>query len=51
MLGSSPASTPVCIGEQIVRGRKPMPTHMKELMGNPGKPAINRNEPRLPLSG
>jgi P27 family predicted phage terminase small subunit len=29
-----------------VRGRKPMPTHMKELMGNPGKRAINRNEPK-----
>jgi P27 family predicted phage terminase small subunit len=28
-----------------VRGRKPMPTHIKELMGNPGKRAINKREP------
>jgi P27 family predicted phage terminase small subunit len=29
-----------------VRGRKPTPTHLKELMGNPGKRPINRNEPK-----
>jgi P27 family predicted phage terminase small subunit len=29
-----------------VRGRKPVPTHLKELMGNPGKRPINQNEPR-----
>jgi phage terminase small subunit len=29
-----------------VRGRKPVPTHLKELMGNPGKRPINRSEPK-----
>jgi P27 family predicted phage terminase small subunit len=29
-----------------MRGRKPIPTHTKELMGNPGKRALNRNEPK-----
>jgi P27 family predicted phage terminase small subunit len=30
-----------------MRGRKPVPTHLKLVTGNPGKRAINRNEPRL----
>lgn len=29
-----------------MKGRKPTPTHLKVLRGNPGKRAINRNEPR-----
>ena len=28
------------------RGRKPKPTAMKELEGNPGKRPLNPNEPR-----
>ena len=28
------------------RGRKPKPTALKELEGNPGKRALNKNEPR-----
>jgi P27 family predicted phage terminase small subunit len=31
-----------------MRGRKPKPTHQKVLEGNPGKRAINRQEPPLP---
>lgn len=31
------------------RGRKPKPTALKELEGNPGKRALNKNEPK-PLS-
>jgi P27 family predicted phage terminase small subunit len=30
----------------IMRGRKPTPTHLKELHGNPGKRRLNKNEPR-----
>lgn len=30
------------------RGRKPTPTHIKELKGNPGKRALNANEPVAP---
>jgi P27 family predicted phage terminase small subunit len=29
-----------------VRGRKPVPTHLKILRGNPGGRPINRNEPK-----
>jgi len=29
-----------------VRGRKPTPTHLKLIAGNPGKRAINHNEPK-----
>ena len=29
------------------RGRKPKPTRQKELAGNPGKRALNENEPRF----
>lgn len=28
-----------------MRGRKPVPTHLKMIRGNPGKRAMNRNEP------
>ena len=28
-----------------MKGRKPIPTHLKKLRGNPGKRALNRNEP------
>lgn len=28
-------------------GRKPKPTHLKLIAGNPGKRAVNRNEPRV----
>jgi phage terminase small subunit len=29
-----------------MRGRRPKPTHLKVLMGNPGKRPLNANEPR-----
>lgn len=29
-----------------MRGRKPKPTHLKELQGNPGKRPLNKNEPK-----
>lgn len=29
-----------------MRGRKPKPTHLKEVAGNPGKRPLNRNEPQ-----
>jgi P27 family predicted phage terminase small subunit len=29
-----------------MRGRKPLPTAVKELRGNPGKRALNKNEPK-----
>lgn len=29
------------------RGRKPKPTKLKELQGNPGKRALNKNEPQF----
>ncbi|HTE37499.1 MAG TPA: P27 family phage terminase small subunit [Reyranella sp.] len=29
-----------------MKGRKPLPTHLKLLEGNPGKRAINRREPK-----
>ena len=32
------------------RGRKPKPTHLKVVTGNPGKRQINENEPRPDLS-
>lgn len=32
-----------------MRGRKPKPTAMKVLAGNPGKRALNANEPRPPV--
>jgi len=28
-----------------MRGRKPTPSHLKQLMGNPGKRALNKREP------
>ena len=31
-----------------MRGRKPIATHLKLLRGNPGKRALNKNEP-LPI--
>jgi len=31
-----------------MRGRKPKPTVLKALAGNPGKRAINRSEPAIP---
>ena len=33
----------------MARGRKPLPTHLKLVTGNPGKRAINRQEPKAPL--
>lgn len=30
-----------------MRGRKPKPTALKELAGNPGKRALNKNEPKF----
>lgn len=30
----------------MTRGRKPVPTELKLLRGNPGKRAVNRNEPK-----
>ena len=32
------------------RGRKPKPTHLKLVTGNPGKRALNENEPKPELS-
>lgn len=32
------------------RGRKPKPTHLKLVTGNPGKRALNENEPKPPPS-
>lgn len=32
-----------------MRGRKPKPTKLKELAGNPGKRALNPNEPEPPV--
>jgi phage terminase small subunit len=32
-----------------MRGRKPTPTHLKLLHGNPGKRSINQNEPAAKL--
>ncbi len=32
-------------------GRPPKPTRIKELAGNPGKRALNRNEPQFPAAG
>lgn len=32
-----------------MRGRKPKPTAMKQLAGNPGKRPLNSNEPRPPV--
>lgn len=32
----------------MARGRKPLPSHLKLVTGNPGKRAINRNEPKAP---
>lgn len=29
-----------------MRGRKPVPTHLKVIRGNPGKRALNKNEPQ-----
>lgn len=29
-----------------IRGRKPKPTHLKVLQGNPGKRPLNKNEPK-----
>ncbi|MBT6386690.1 MAG: phage terminase small subunit P27 family, partial [Alphaproteobacteria bacterium] len=29
-----------------MRGRKPKPTHLKAITGNPGKRPLNRDEPR-----
>jgi phage terminase small subunit len=29
-----------------MRGRKPKPTHLKAITGNPGKRPLNQNEPR-----
>lgn len=34
----------------VVRGRKPKPTHLKVIEGNPGKRPLSRNEPQ-PLPG
>lgn len=31
-----------------MRGRKPTPTHLKALNGNPGKRPLNKNEPKYP---
>ncbi len=33
----------------MVRGRKPKPTSVKELTGNPGKRRLNPSEPRAPM--
>ena len=33
-----------------MRGRKPTPTALKIIAGNPGKRPLNENEPQLPLS-
>ena len=33
-----------------MRGRKPKPTRLKHLTGNPGKRPINENEPRPELT-
>lgn len=33
-----------------MRGRKPVPTHLRELRGNPGKRPLNRDEPALEAS-
>jgi hypothetical protein len=31
-----------------MRGRKPVPSHLKVIRGNPGKRTLNQNEP-LPI--
>lgn len=35
----------VTVEEQRMRGRKPKPTHLKAIAGNPGKRPLNANEP------
>lgn len=32
----------------MARGRKPLPTHLKLVKGNPGKRPTNKNEPKAP---
>jgi len=34
----------------VTRGRKPKPNHLRVIEGNPGKRAINPNEPKPPIS-
>lgn len=34
----------------MTRGRKPKPTHLRVIEGNPGKRGINRDEPKPPVS-
>lgn len=34
----------------MTRGRKPKPSHLKLIEGNPGKRAVNSNEPKPPTS-
>jgi P27 family predicted phage terminase small subunit len=34
----------------MARGRKPLPTHLKLIQGNPGKRALNKDEPQPDLS-
>jgi P27 family predicted phage terminase small subunit len=43
MLGSSAASTQIGCG-RLMRGRRPKPTQLKELEGNPGKRPLNKRE-------
>lgn len=33
-----------------MRGRRPKPTHLKLVSGNPGKRPVNKNEPKVPRS-
>lgn len=44
MLRRSRDASRIC-SARLMRGRKPVPTHMKSLMGNPGKRPLNKKEP------
>jgi hypothetical protein len=46
MLGCSRASTPICGTGHLMRGRKPIPTATKAMMGNPGERPLNKREPK-----
>src|SRR4051812_21402132 len=40
------ACSSACPGVLVMRGRKPKPTHLKLLDGNPGKRPLNAGEPK-----
>jgi P27 family predicted phage terminase small subunit len=44
MLGFSPEASCIC-STGLMRGRRPTPTHLKQIQGNPGKRPISELEP------